>query len=619
MSRFAVRGILFLSFFCYAANATVISGTVTDSVSGSKLTNVIISVSGQGLTTIRDTTDAAGAYSLPETKTPGSFTARATVSGYTTKSTTITIDTAQATMTLNFAIVKIDTATVSGVITDSASGTPITGAIVTTSGNRRDTTKADGKYTFEKMASGSYTVAASAASYVGKNATVAVSGTDTVKANIALAKIAYATVSGTISDSATGSPLANAVVSLRTTNGTLKVDTTKADGKYSFDSVATGSYTVRATATGYNSRTSASTTVNGAAVSVNVALVKISYGSIYGIIADSVNGTPITGAIVTTSGRRDTTKSDGVFSFDSLAVGTYSLGVSASYYNGRTVNTTVASSGTDTANVKLLKIVYGTVSGTISDSVTTGTFVANAIVTIRANYNSPVRIDTTKADGKYSFDSVAVGSYSVSVTSKVYNGKTATANVTSTATVTVDFALIKTLFGTVLGTITDSASGTALKGATVTVRQGGTVIKTGTTDVDGKYSLDSIPIGVYTVRASDSLYTTKSVTDSVKTAVTDTTNFKLTKATNAVIVVRKVTAGSMGLFVSTFGEIVLKNKVNSGEIKLFGLNGKLLYKTSFTEQTNRIILPKAVVSHGNTYVVRVNSGNSVYQKNIVLP
>jgi len=701
MLRFMSRGFLLLFCFFCVANATTISGTVTDSVAGTKLANVIVSVNGQGFTTLRDTTDATGAYSLPEAKIPGNFTARATVAGYITKSSAITIDTATATMTVNFAIVKIDTTTIAGIISDSASGTPISGAIVTTSGGRRDTTKDDGKYVFVKMASGSYTVSTSAPSYVGKNTTVVVSGTDTVKANVALAKIAYATVSGTISDSASAAPITNAIVSLRMTNGTSKVDTTKADGKYSFDSVATGTYTVRASAIGYNNRTSPSTAVSGAAVTVNVALIKIVYGSIYGIIADSASGTPITGAIITTSGRRDTTKADGVFTFDSLAagtyslgvsaplyngrtvntavassgtdtanvkllkivygsiygiiadsatgtpiagaivttggnrrdttkadgvfafasltLGTYSLGVSAPYYNGRTVNTTVATSGTDTANVKLLKIVYGSVSGTISDSITSGTFVSNAIVTIRANNNSPARIDTTGSDGKYSFDSVAVGTYTVSVASKVYNSKTATANVTTSAAVTVDFALIKTLFGSVVGIVTDSTSGIGLKSATITVRSGGTVIKTGTTDADGKYTLDSIPVGVYTVRASDSAYSTKSVTDSVKTSLTDTTNFKLVKPISAVIAIRKSVPGAMSVFATTFGELVLKNAASAGELKLFGLNGKLLYKTNFTEQTNSIALPKNIVGHGNAYVVRISSQNSIYQKSIMIP
>src|SRR5207249_10411458 len=72
----------------------------------------------------------------------------------------------------------------------------------------------------------------------------------------------------------------------------------------------------------------------------------------------------------------------------------------------------------------------------------------------------------------------------------------------------------QTFRGTILGTVTD-ASGAVVSGAKVTVRNVGTGLERSTqTSPDGSYSLPELPIGTYTVTATQSGFQT-SVTKNV--------------------------------------------------------------------------------------------------------
>lgn len=629
MFRIWIAGYLLVSGFLFSAFSTTISGTVTDSVSGTKIADVIVSLrptTGGGGNLPRDTTDAAGAYSLAGANTPGDFTVRASVSGYVVKNSAITVDTTKPTMALDFALVKIDTASVAGTITDSVAGTPIAGARVTLSGNSKvDTTQADGKYVFDKVATGTYSVTASALTYVSKTVSTVVSGTAAITANVALAKIAYATVSGTVADSAAPTTMiSGSIVSLRSGNATVKLDTTGADGKYSFDSVATGSYTVRATAVGFQTRTSATTAVNGTAATVNVLLVQIVYGSVVGTVTDSVTpATLVSGAIISlrsgyTTVKRDTTGVDGKYGFDSVVAGAYTVSVTATGYNAKTSATITVTGAASTADIQLVKIVYGTVVGTVTDSVTPATLVSGAIVALRSG-NTTVKLDTTGADGKYGFDSVAVGTYTVRATVVGYVTKTVNAAVTGSAAVTADIALVKMLYGKVSGTILDSVLGTPLAGAIVSVRSGYAPIKIDTTGADGKYAFDSIPTGVYTIRATDSSYAQKNTIDTVKASASDVIGFSLAKAVSRVVS-RVVDVNKGTIFsITSRGEIVFSSISSPTEIAVFSMNGKLLCKSIVNQQNNRVSLPANVAIRGNAYVFSIKTANVMVRKTVMIP
>ncbi len=79
-------------------------------------------------------------------------------------------------------------------------------------------------------------------------------------------------------------------------------------------------------------------------------------------------------------------------------------------------------------------------------------------------------------------------------------------------------ALGQTFRGTILGTVTD-ASGAVVAGATVKVKNAGTGLeRTATTSADGSYAVPELPIGTYTVTATQPGFQT-AITSSVEVNV----------------------------------------------------------------------------------------------------
>jgi hypothetical protein len=172
----------------------------------------------------------------------------------------------------------------------------------------------------------------------------------------------------------------------------------------------------------------------------DVQLLPIVYGSFKGAIKDSSKtDVMISNAIVTVmqfSGmtffsRSDTTGSDGIYGFDSLAVGKYSINVTAAGFTAKTDSIVLTDTIPMTKNMELQPIVYGSVSGIIRDTSADSTPIPSAIVTLMRYSGMTVisKTDTTDADGKYGFDSLPTGNYTMTVTAAGFVTKTDSANV----------------------------------------------------------------------------------------------------------------------------------------------------------------------------------------------
>ncbi|MGW5049975.1 carboxypeptidase regulatory-like domain-containing protein [Actinokineospora sp. NPDC004072] len=152
--------------------------------------------------------------------------------------------------------------TLTGAVTDSATGDPVAGASVTLTGpsNRTLSTGPDGAYT-STLPVGDYSVAATAFGYAQATGTATVTEAQTVTVNLALAPVPRAAVSGVVR-SAGGAAVANATVQILGTP--LAPVTTNAEGAYSIAGVPHGTYQVRATAGGCNDPRQVELVVDGA-------------------------------------------------------------------------------------------------------------------------------------------------------------------------------------------------------------------------------------------------------------------------------------------------------------------------------------------------------------------
>ena len=132
----------------------IIEGTVTDSSTGDPIEGATVTANGYS-----NITDAEGRYSIEVP--PGTYNVTASATKYVSQSKTATV-TSNTNPTLDFALTPLN-GTISGRVTDSSTGDPISGATVTINGISVST-GTDGTYSIE-LPPGTYTVTVSMDGY----------------------------------------------------------------------------------------------------------------------------------------------------------------------------------------------------------------------------------------------------------------------------------------------------------------------------------------------------------------------------------------------------------------------------------------------------------------------
>jgi hypothetical protein len=615
MKRSLILNVFLIFGASLVARAATISGVVSDSA-GSPLNKIAVAFKGttaNAAAIAKDTTDSAGAYSVTCDSTSGKYVVKTSDSTnkYLTQFDTVTLDGTNKTVNVKMAEVK--RVTVSGTITDSAAGTPLAGAAVKlTMGAKTkvDSTKTDGKYSFDSVTSGA-TITVSAKGYVAKTATPVI-GSSAVTVDVALRKIKYGSISGIVNDSAAGTALSGVIVTL-TKGVSTKLDTTKADGKFSFDSISSGAATVKATMLGYTTKTDSLTVVGDSAASITMALSKTKYGSISGVVTDSATGTAIAGAVVKYGTKNDTTKTDGKFTLDSVKTATGTISVSAHGYTSKSSSVTIVADSVRTVDFKLIPGKYFSVAGTITDSAS-GTAIAGAVITFQSKKTaSSTMNDTTGADGAFLFTDAELGSYTITVAAVKYASKTDSIAASDTARKTVTYKLVRPVFFPVSGKILDSISQAAVAGALVALRSGtGITLDSIVTDASGSYSFDSAYSG-NRIRVTLSGYDTMRVSLTGTATTAQTVTIKLLKPKVAVI---KINRKQPGMTLTVAGDrLIIRNITTAVTVRLLNLKGELIKVQSFSSCAMASMRIGQRLRAG-TYLVKISQKNGSLVKRV---
>jgi hypothetical protein len=277
------------------------------------------------------------------------------------------------------------------------------------------------------------------------------------------------------------------------------------DGTYSFAGVPPGTYTLVATIpNSEGSPLTASTTTNVSDDQTSTTdIIFAPTGGVTGTVTRT-NGSPAINLPVQLHGKNP----DGSELFRSVNTDT------AGHYtfvDVPTVSVTleVFDSATDTAasaaitvvadqitNQDLLLVVGGTVLGLVTIA---NQPVANAQVTIIAN-NGSFSIKTGP-DGRYLQDRVAPGTVNVQATDPVTGFAGRNSGTIDFAGQTIELDLQLVAFGTVTGTIFRADGATAVPGAQVTLS--GSSSGTTTSDAQGHYTFNFVPLGSFTIDVTD--------------------------------------------------------------------------------------------------------------------
>ncbi len=221
------------------------------------------------------------------------------------------------------------------------------------------------------------------------------------------------TISGAVTDSATSAPISGATVTIVGGAST----TTNASGAYTFSNVTPGTYSLTASAAGYNGGTNNGVSVTaGATTTSDFALVALppTTGTIAGTVTNSVTSAPISGATVTiVGGASTTTNASGAYSIGNVSPGTYDVTASANGFTSATnTGVSVTAGATTTSNFALAP---NAVANTGFAAPT-----ANAAVTSSAGDNNGYQTSPTNAyaaDGLFAVDTNSGNGTSTSCTS----------------------------------------------------------------------------------------------------------------------------------------------------------------------------------------------------------
>lgn len=331
-------GFLFIVPAALEAQTGSVSGVVTNDA-GEAISGVLVKASdgsgGWGGWGNIDFTDVDGNYMIDDLE-PGSYELEARRYGF--ESVTVVVDVADGVNTVaDFTLSEPTYGSVAGIVTDAATGEAIEGARVRVVGNfgggwggwggNSVFTDDTGAYTLDDIRTGDRDLLISKSGYFTQTVVVAIEDGATTTADAALDPLSYGSISGTVTDAATDTPIEGAWVIVRSGGGGFfggwSVTNTDAAGAYSISDVLIGDHEVRIYSPGYFYETATVTVTDGADTVADFALGGLTYGTVTGTVTDAATGEAIEGAWVRVSaGGWTQTNRSGVYEVADVRTGT---------------------------------------------------------------------------------------------------------------------------------------------------------------------------------------------------------------------------------------------------------------------------------------------------------
>ncbi len=326
-------------------------------------------------------------------------------------------------------------------------------------------------------------------------------------------------------------------------------------GQYSLSLQAGNRYLLTANCPGYQGATLTTDTLfRGTTRVLNFNLAKA--GATYrGRVLDN-RGVLLASVKITAekAGEVQVSNSDfsGLYSL-SLGTGTYSLSFSKTGYRTvtRSVQLVLGDNSASTADTLIPSV--GKLAGRITSD---GVGVLGAVVAlIGVSPGAGGGSFTTDAEGRFSGEEIPAGTYSLSASAEGYSdGKLASLTMVSGQLSNVEI-VIASNHGVLSGLV--SASGIPQSGVSISANAFG-ISRSGTTGVDGKYTINKLPAGVYSVSAVQAGYSANKIWE--QQALTNSGNlnsldFSMIKNTGSLAGTVTGVAAATGIRISLLGKL----------------------------------------------------------------
>ncbi len=480
---------------------------------------------------------------------------------------------------------KAAAGTIDGMVTDTNTGNPISGALIeVNNGNQvrySTTTAGDGTYSIPGVKKGNYILVTSASGYQTQSVGVSVNNNQTTTVNIALIPNG-GTIDGTVTDVSLV-PIAGATVEIFQGQTFIATVDTNGSGFYSVPDLAPNNYTVRVTASGFAGQEKGASVQSGVTTTVDFALA-INPGAVSGTVTDALLQ-PIVGAFIevrngdTVVGFADT-DAGGTYLVPDLAPGNYAVVASADTFQAQSVGATVIASAVTTVDF-ILTGSPGSISGTVT-SAATGLPIPGAAVVVDQNKIIIVS-GLTDSNGQYSMTGLAPGNYNVVVDATDFALGAVGATVNANADTVVNFEL-SGILAILSGTVIDAVTTDPIAGASIEVFDGQILIASALTDPNGGYQLN-VPLGHFTVVANANNYQTQATGAIVRISTVTLVNFALVP--------------NPGTIAGTVTDAVTTNPIPGAPVKVF--QGTTLIGSALTSANGNYAI--ANLAPGNYTVV----------------
>jgi len=505
-----------------------IAGRITNSA-GNPLTGVTIAVNGAWGGSAVTSVDGTFAFDYV---TPGEVTISATKAGYQSASGTGLVY-ARTTLTfsprLSTTLSQVATGTLIGRVVSNTFGSdmPIDhlpgeeGVTVKVSGGIvvEPDPNNGGYFTIPNLAPNTYQVTIGMNGFNSHTFRIVVTEGCIIDLGTIRLEMGFAmTLTGLVTDVATGKPISGAEVLVLPSNLTARTDFA---GRYVIADINDAESTLKAVATGYTEKAY----IVGRSPwtqTIDFALSpKANTGRLVGTVIDASSSQPLSGVTLTLAtdpSVSTVTDSAGGFTFYALPKDTQQIKITLAGYAARLLTTTVTAGVVNNVGEIALAVtpLAATVQGLVWDGVANTPFAdVTMLVTGSDNWQS-----ATNLDGRYRMDGVNPGTITVAATAESkpeYFGASFTGTLAPGGILIFNPVLSTTPPpGILKGTITDFLDHYPIQGAVIILSPQPAGVAPVTTDAAGAFILSNIPAGTYTAAITASGYFSKNVSIEIK-------------------------------------------------------------------------------------------------------
>lgn len=474
--------------------------------------------------------DTSGYYTI-QYLCPGIYQVNVNVLGYIpeTYPDSVIVVAGENTPDINFALIPMEaTGAISGRVTDQETGLPIFGALVQAIGldnwcYYQTLSDSSGFYIMDSVCVGLFEIRASASGYepqIYPDSVVVTCGDTTENIDFALTPVSLpqtGCIAGRVTDEITGDPIAFAAI---TVSGIYCVWYTDSLGYYICDQIPPDYYQVFAYASGYlpESYPESVLVVEGDTTeNIDFALAPLGEpGAISGVVYDAYTGAPIGGARIWAYGEQGWgeafSDSDGAYTISGLYPGDYYLGCRANgYHHQNYPDLVTVNAGETTLGIDFHLIPFAGEKGVIAGRVIeeSSQYPITQAIVFALSMNGNFGYSFTDSLGTYIIEEIPVDSYYVYAFAPGYMGEFydnvytwGEATLVVPDAYDIDFSLAPCDSGQWMISGSVTSNGSKVADAFVYAKANGEVKGFAKTNPNGKYEINGLSHGIYTITAS---------------------------------------------------------------------------------------------------------------------